>query len=352
MNTTLIWTHLQVKNGSFEFTSKPEDSTWNQISETHHWIGQYDANTKHGEWHYQSERKDLEILSIESDHLNYALRTVESELKAYYKHDIPDKTWIYSSTQVENGKEKRPFVKMEVPFLKGKVHGTLNMVREGTLTESIQGACKHGLMDGEWTFVFHDNGTSVEEKRWYKKGILLRLIQWKNDDTVQNITFNHSPQTTAYLQTGKGGSHLTQSPYALEFNDGYPRSSIERMAQRSGNNLMDEALKYLLRFDKDYTKSKGLILGCNRGRYPLTPDEEKWSTNWYQWRKKLDDRVRHLEELRLQNYRLSTDSATVVLDYWLLRQKEILNITSSLTKTFFSGEVEYYYRSPGITSFR
>lgn len=337
--------HLIVKNGAFKFVSDNSDTTWRTVNEDQSWEGHYTENKKQGEWTYKTSKHELDIISIEDDHLEYDLRTIRTELKANYKQGIPDGLWVSNSEIINKNEAPSFFEKVEITFKKGKAEGpySYQFLEANKSVGEISGTFKNGLFDDIWQFKYFKDANQIREKRYYTNGILTALIRSKNMGQQDSIAFRLSPQTQAVLNSNEK-SHFINRPFSIEFNDGYPRTSVYMQSQLEGNAKLRKTHNQLLRFDKTWLNKQKFAFGANRGRYLLTKDEEIYITQWFRIEQDFQFLVEKIKEHEIRDFGESKDSIALFTIAWVEQQENLFNDLGLLSQIFLSKEIEFYYR--------
>jgi hypothetical protein len=337
--------HLIVKNGAFKFVSDNSDTAWTTVNEDQSWIGEYAENQKHGKWVYSAAKHELEIISIQDDHLEYDLRTIKTELNANYKHGVPDGLWISNSNIINKNEEPSFYEKIELTFKKGRAEGSFShqFLEKNNSIGEITGQFSKGLYDGVWNFKYLKEANQIRETRYYTNGILTALVKSKNMGAKDSLVFDLSPETQKVLQSNEK-SHFLDRPFSIEFNDGYPQASIYMQSQLNGNNSLRQTHGQLMQFDKVWLKKQKLTFGANRGRYPLSKDEEIYITQWFRVEQDLQFLVEEIKEHEIRDFGDSKDSIAQFTISWVDKQEQRFELLGTLSQIFLSKEIEYYYR--------
>jgi hypothetical protein len=337
--------HLKVKNGSFEFKTKNADTAWTTINQEQAWKGHYAENKKDGEWTYTVVKHELDITDIKDDHLEYSLRTIRTEIFAHYKKGVPSGEWTFNSTLTEKDRPPRFYERIKLTFKKGLAQGEYQhelLEKSGNIAK-VNGLFNKGLFEGRWELSYTDeNYVKTNETRIYVNGILTDLIKIKGEQT-DSIHFKLSPATQTVLQENSKG-HLINKPYSIVYNDGFPTASIYIQSQEDGNKLLKRAHSKLGRFDQALLKKQKFFFGANRGKYPLSEEDEKYITQWYRAEQDFQFVVDDVKAHEIRDFGKSEDSIALYAIAWVEHQEALFERFNALGKIFLSKEIEYYYR--------
>lgn len=268
--------HLRVKNGPFKFKSDTTDSVPTSIVKELQIEGEYSENKKVREWLYQLTSREIDILEIKDSELIYDLKTYRTLIRGNYDRGTPSGNWSIQTTLINNKSENKTVETTEITLRRGYAEGTFThqSIDKNDNLIKVTGQFEEGFFDGQWRFNYTKDSLAVEEIRSYSKGILTYSLI--NEDT---ISFPLSPKTRASLNGSERGN-MVKAPISIEFEDGYPQTSLFMRTQQTGNRFMRTIQNKLMQFDQDILQQQSVIFGSNRAIYPLTEEEEALISAW------------------------------------------------------------------------
>lgn len=338
-----------IKDGDFSFTSTHQDSSCATEILYREWVGAYRKDKKEGKWTYQSRTHHAAISAMDYTEMEYALSTRLEELEAHYDKGVPAGSWYYSIRNLKGDRLVSEPEEGKVVFDGGLAAGKVYYIKrleheEHTDTLAlITGESQDGLMEGEWQLIYQEEGTTYQEIRKYERGVLRSLMRIENTDTFR-LNFPIAPElATAMKRKGKAIS-IVDRPLNLTFNDGYPRTSIYITSQKPGNRLLGQVMEEFMHFDPDFIAQNGLVLGTNRGYYPLSSEEKKGMKNWHRHKKAFIDTLNTLRQKSLEHFQYRADSALQTISGWWKYQQGILDYVAPWEEVFYKDEMAFYYR--------
>lgn len=201
-------------------------------------------------------------------------------------------------------------------------------------------------MEGEWTFEYiNAEQQPVVEKRTYKNGFLIKLVQKVRNATIHEIDFPISNKIRGHIDNPKQKSDAVNKPLSLAFSDGYPRNSEFITLQQRGNTIISTAITNLLKNEEDFSIKFGLPIGTNRMFYELSRSEKKileeWPTVEFEYRSKLN-RLQTDKEL---NFLYNQDETISMINAWLDNQVKLMEYIKSWNNILSRNEIIYYNRN-------
>lgn len=331
--------HLMVKNGEFKFRSDSTKKIAPSIFEDVIIAGNYSENSKSKDWLYQLTRKELDILSIADDSINYELRTYKTEINGAYTRGLPSGQWTMTTTLTSNTQEPREYQNTVLNFKRGYADGSFEHsgFDESDTPIIISGQFDQGVFIGDWQFDYSTKGRRVSEIRHYERGVLEYSVM--NSDTLR---YPLSPKTSADLYQNE--KHLITPPVQIDYNDGFPTGSVYLSSQQPGNSALKALQNSLFQFDKDFLAKQQTTFGVSRVRYPLSEAEQKSVSEWGQVEEDFRDKVTEVKEHEIRDFGVSSDSIAIISLDWINQQEELLESLSDLSQILLSGDAEYYYR--------
>ncbi len=94
-----------------------------------------------------------------------------------------------------------------------------------------------------------------------------------------------------------------------------------------------------------------MIIGTNRGFYPLKSDEKKASENWIEYNNSLRTRLEKLMEKNANFHAYSQDSVLQWIKAWADVQEDVLIYTIPWVQLIESNEIEFYHREGVIVDY-
>lgn len=331
--------HLMVKNGEFKFRSDSTKQIAPSIFEDVQIEGNYSENSKSKAWLYQLTRKELDILNIADDSINYELRTYKSEIKGSYTRGLPSGQWTMTTILSSNYQETKEYQNTVLSFKRGYADGAFEHsgFGENDSPIAISGQFDQGIFVGDWQFDYTIKGKKINEIRHYEKGVLEYAVI--NSDT---LFYPLSPKTQAALYENE--NHLITTPVQIDYNDGFPTASEHISSQQPGNIVLKGLQNTLFQFDKDLLAKQQTTFGVSRVRYPLSEEEQKSVSEWGQVEEDFRDKVTEVKEHEIRDFGVSRDSIAIISLDWINQQEELLESLSDLSQILLSGDAEYYYR--------
>lgn len=273
-----------ILQGDFAFTYQVLDSLSQQNLTKLQVKGTFQDYEKDQTWTYSEEKHRIRILDVKNRELVGEVESKLSEWTANYKQGILDgkashqeRIWLgerYQDIFTADGLE------FKEDFLAGKVKfNSLDPLN----TYQIQGQVnREGLMDGFWEFRYSEDGFSVREIRRYEKGFLIGLQKIKEltGEKIDEVVFFQAISKLDQLNRGeKVDFTLSNQFFGLTFNDGFVEESKEFRQQYQGTQLLEDALKRILKWDESRFFSEGKLIKSpiqtRRFRYDVTEEDRK-----------------------------------------------------------------------------
>ena len=332
-----------IKSGDFSFKAEWSDNLCPTHLIKENWTGSYRENQKHNEWTYTVKEYNVVIKSISDEEMEYDVYLVQSDFKVNYNRGDFDDKFTYERTQYINDEKKRTLEKLELTFSDNKVNGEINYQKNDTEESvSIKGKAFKGLMDGTWTF--NHSSAEIVEKRKYKKGVLISLFRESGKDTLEYLEFPLSEEIQHHLDNKHGDFEMADKPLSLLFSDGYPRNCQYISAQKVYNEYLGYMLDITFLFDQDNELKHGLVLGTNRGYYPLSNREKDLLKGWPEQEFKYRKTLQRANDQLFLNIRYREDSMMQVLSEWIIAQESLLEYIKPWDEILFKDQLEFYYR--------
>ncbi len=347
-----------IKDGEFQFSQPERDSSCQNIFNQHQWNGNFKEGRKVGLWEYLKHSHQVKIINADYGNANYEVASQRSEVSGGYQDGFPEGNWQYQLANYEGKKVVNQPKLGKIVFYEGQANGTLQFLQKDAETGDtliyISGEAQKGLMEGTWQFLYPNkgNGALVNEKRSYRKGILLELTKTIAKDTLVKLSFPLSKTLKAFAKgenSYKG--ELVNRPLSLSFNDGYPRNSDWVTSQKNGNKILQDFLNNFSYYHAEILALKGLIVGTNRGFYPLRADEKRASEDWIAYNYSLKERLQKLKEKNLTFHAYGQDSVLQWIKAWTDVQEAVLEYTTPWIHLIESNETEFYHREGVIVDY-
>lgn len=258
-----------IQQGDFSFVRKENDLEDKTRFYRTVITGTYEQGKKNGSWVYVDEDHRLNLKDVVDFALISDLKSSQIKLKANYSNGIADGKWVFEENEFFEGSLKKKAKAEEFLFKNGDLQGEFlfkTFVDDQTLF--IEGELMdHGIMNGEWTIVYQNEGRLISEVRKYENGFLLGLVK---RDLEKNLVIEEQVffETISKLNQVNAGSNvgfrIADQSFGILFNDGFLSSSGEIQGQLAGNEFISDFLIKILRYDTDFVDSNSELLD-----YPL-----------------------------------------------------------------------------------
>lgn len=313
-----------VREGPFSFEYENYDLNGQLLNYSYeHWKGRYEHNKKQGRWRYSFAQALIELRGVEDHVLQHELESERANLSASYELGIPQGEWDYLNTRIDENGEEEVIEDFQLGFKEGLIDGEVFVtMRDSNGKAEIYGRANHGLFDGEWTFSY---GASMEY-RTYKLGVLLRLIQLADNDTLLQLDFPLSPRLDSLVMAAPDVEEVLSSG-RMTFRDGYDSESEYVRAQQRGNAHLKKMLGILKRQDADGEKIDFWPIATHRAIYPFTEREEEMLD---ELNSVLEDYLKELNSIRREevlNLDYSQEVAIALPIAWARKERALLDTT-------------------------
>ncbi|MFN3801153.1 hypothetical protein [Belliella pelovolcani] len=249
-----------IRQGDFSFLRKerdPENKTRflrTVIS------GAYEQGKKTGTWEYLDEDHRAELKDVVDFELISDLKSSQIKLRANYMGGVPNGRWVFEENEFSEGSLKKKAQADEFQFREGNIRGKFNFKSfVGRYTHFIRGELKDdGIMTGEWTFVYEEDGKLISEVRNYENGFLLGLVKrdLNSDEVLEEVVFFETIAKLNKVNAGENqGFRIADQTFGILFNDGFLSNTVEYKAQLAGNSFISDFLVKILRYDPAFVNS-------------------------------------------------------------------------------------------------
>lgn len=338
----------RIKQGDFEFESMTIDSVCFCTADHRVWEGQYKNDLKHGDWVYDDRFSRLILRSVDDDFNAVSeLHSERERVSASFKEGTAEGNWTLQTIGLVNGKKAHETHWLQTKLKKAKMEGAVEFraIRADSTKVRIKGQADAGLMIGTWTLEYEADSMKIWEQRQYELGFLLSLIKRNEQgDTLVALEYPLSKNIRNFLNNDEWVLEAANFPLSLTYSDGYPRTSEYIVQQSKGNDLLNDQLKLLFKYEPDFFSLNGLPLGTNRMAYPLSAEEEKLLQDWpnveFEFRDKIDD----LRTMQATNFKFANNDTLRFIEQWIERQFFLRDYIKPWNNIFASNELQYYYR--------
>lgn len=340
-----------IKQGEFKFLRKErdrEDKTRFLNTEVK---GIYDQDKKSGLWEYIDERHHVLLNDVEDFKLMYDINSQQIKLKANYKEGLPDGIWTFEENEYKGGKLSRKSQAEDFRFRNGDIQGRFQYKSfVGDKTHFIRGELtRNGDMNGEWTFVYEENGSLISEVRNYENGFLLGIVKrdLESDKVLEEVVFYQTIKKLKQVNAQENkGFRISEEKFGILFNDGFLSGSEQFKIQNAGNQFITEFLTNVLRYDEQFVNEKGELID-----YPIHTKKFVFELSRTEQRivEELPgkfDRIRatvkdYTERNSLRLNRQKSDSLSFAYAY-LQYQLNKLDQFSEIMDLFRTKDIQYY----------
>ncbi|MGY6520602.1 MAG: hypothetical protein ACXIUD_02675 [Mongoliitalea sp.] len=258
-----------IKQGPFQFIRKerdPDDKTRYYKTEVE---GIYERDAKSGLWDYLDEDHQIEPQDVIDFQLIYDLFSTQIKIKANYSQGVPDGKWIFEENEFKGGELKKKAQADEFLFSNGDLKGRFQFKSfVGRNTHFIRGELRDGgIMHGEWTFTYDQDGVLISEVRNYENGFLIGLVQRNlvTNEVLEEVVFFETINKLKQINAGDNkGFRIADKSFGIFFNDGFLSTNIAFKAQKHGNAFMEDFLVKILRYDEKYVNAEKKLI-----EYPI-----------------------------------------------------------------------------------
>jgi hypothetical protein len=343
--------NTMIKQGDFMFLRRerdPQDKTKLYRTEV---IGIYEQDKKTGVWEYQDEKHEVTLNDIEDFKLLYDINSQQIKLRANYKNGMPDGRWIFEENEFREGKLNRKSQAEDFLFRNGDIQGRFQYKSfVENKTHFIRGELnKDGFMNGEWTFVYQDNGKLVSEVRNYEHGFLLGVVKrdLESDELLEEVVFYQTIKKLNLVNNKENkGFRESEEKFGILFNDGFLSGSENFKVQESGNNFITEFLTNVLRYDAQFVTPKGELVD-----YPIHTKKFVFELNRAQQKivedlpakfDKLQNTVRDYSERNALNLnRQKSDTLSFAHAFFQFQGKKLREF-NEIINLFRTKEIQFY----------
>jgi len=340
-----------VRQGEFKFTRREKDREDRTRIYKTIVNGFYDSDKKTGLWNYLDEKHSIELNDVNNFRLDYNINSQQIKLEASYLEGIPHGKWIFKENVYSEGKLNLKSEADEIHFSKGQIEGFFqykSFLENKTLF--IRGEVSDGgFMNGEWTFVYKNDGILISEVRNYEKGFLLGLVKRDllTDEILEELVFFEVINKLNKVNNKENnGFRISEERFGIFFNDAFLSNDAEFKSQLSGNSFISEFLKNVLRYDESYVDAdENLIqfpLHTRRFVYELTRSQQRMIEDLpdeYERQKRVVRDYSNRNSLRINRQR--SDSLAFANAYFefkiekLKEFEELINLIKTKSIQFF-----------------
>lgn len=254
-----------IKQGEFRFLRKEKDREDKTRFLNTEVKGIYEQDKKSGLWEYIDERHFVLLNDVEDFRLLYDINSQQIKLKANYKEGLPDGIWTFEENEYKGGKLSRKSQAEDFRFRNGDIQGRFQYKSfVGDKTHFIRGELtRNGDMNGEWTFVYEENGSLISEVRNYENGFLLGIVKrdLESDKVLEEVVFYQTIKKLNQVNAQENkGFRISEENFGILFNDGFLSGSEQFKIQEAGNQFITEFLTNVLRYDEQFVNEKGELI--------------------------------------------------------------------------------------------
>ncbi|MCH7414491.1 hypothetical protein MM213_13410 [Belliella sp. R4-6] len=219
--------------------------------------GFYESDKKSGLWEYLDESHQIELKDVVDFKVVSDLASSQIKLTANYLNGVPNGKWVFEENEFSDGSLKKKAQAEEFLFNNGDIQGKFQFKSFiGNFTQFIRGELKdNGVMHGEWTMVYQEDGKLISEVRNYEDGFLLGLVKrdLNDDEVIDEVVFF---ETIARLKKVNAGTNqkfrIADQSFGILFNDGFLSNSNQYQSQESGNKFLSDFLVKILKYDQRF----------------------------------------------------------------------------------------------------
>lgn len=313
--------------------------------------GFYNEDKKTGLWDYLDERHYILLNDVNNFRLDYNINSEQILLKANYKNGLPDGKWTFEENEYKEGKLSPKSQAEDFLFRNGDLVGGFQYKSYvDNRTHFIRGELsQNGYMNGEWTFVYKENGTLVSEVRNYEDGFLLGVVRrnLETDDIIDEVVYYQTIRKLNLVNNKENkGFRVAEDRFGLFFNDGFLSGSEQYDVQLPGNNFISEFLINVLRYDAQFVNQRGEIIDypmhTKRFVFELSRSEQRIVEDLPNEFDKLQNTIRNYADrnaLRLN--RQKSDTLSFAYAFFQF-QVEKVNRFSEIMNLFRTKQIQYY----------
>lgn len=340
-----------IKQGEFSFIRKERDTEDKTIFYKTEIFGFYEQDLKTGHWEYQDEVHRAQLEDVIDFKLDYDLSSDQIVLTAEYKDGLPHGKWVFLENEFVNGKLSPKSQADDVNFNNGDIRGKFQYRSfVENRTHFIRGELnREGYMNGEWTFVYSENGMLISEVRKYENGFLLGVVKrnLESDSMIEEAVFYQTIRKLNAVNAGENkGFRISEDRFGIQFNDGFLSGSDQFAVQRAGNDFIAEFLTNILRYDAQFVNQRGELIDypihTKRFVFELTRGEQRIVEELPGRFDDLQATVRdYAERNALSLNRQKSDSLSYAHEFFQ-HQVEKLAEFNEIMNLFRTKEIQYY----------
>ncbi|WP_373522909.1 hypothetical protein [Aquiflexum sp.] len=254
-----------IKQGYFRFLRKERDIEDKAVFYKTQVEGNYEQDKKTGLWDYTDERHQIEFKDVVDFKLISELSSQQIKLKANYLQGNPHGKWTFEQNEFAEGKLSKKSQAEDLQFFDGDIRGKFQYKSfVSGKTHFIRGELVgNGYMNGEWTFVYEEEGILINEVRNYENGFLLGLVKrdLEKDDVIDEVVFYETIRKLNQVNNIENkGFRVSEEKFGIQFNDGFLSGAPQFSAQRSGNQFITEFLTNVMRYDEKFVNQSGEVI--------------------------------------------------------------------------------------------
>lgn len=340
-----------LKQGEFKFIRKERDIEDKTIFYKTEVYGVYEQDLKTGQWEYQDEVHRVLLEDVINFNLDYDLNSDQIVLTAEYMNGVPHGKWVFLENEFVDGKLSPKAQADDFRFNNGDIQGRFQYKAfvDGK-THFIRGSVNNeGFMNGEWTFVYKEDGVLLSEVRKYENGFLLGVVKrnLETDNMIEESVFFQTIRKLNAVNAGENkGFRVSEDRFGIQFNDGFLSGSDQFAVQKSGNQFITDFLSNILRYDAQFVNQRGELidypLHTKRFVFELTRGEQRVVEELPGKFGALQNTVRdYAERNALSLNRQKSDSLSYAYDFFQF-QVEKLTEFNEIINLFRTKEIQYY----------
>ncbi|MCH7398461.1 hypothetical protein MM236_10695 [Belliella sp. DSM 107340] len=340
-----------LKHGEFNFVRSEKD-----IDDDTRFLktiiqGFYESDQKSGLWEYLDEKHEIELKDVVDFRVVSDLTSSQIKLKANYLNGVPNGKWVFEENVFSDGSLKKKAQAEEFLFNNGDIKGKFQFKSfSGNFTQFIRGELKDdGVMHGEWTMVYQEEGKLISEVRNYEDGFLLGLVKrdLNDDEVIDEVVFF---ETIARLKKVNAGQNekfrIADQSFGILFNDGFLSNSNQYQSQESGNKFLSDFLVKILKYDQSFVNQDDMLV-----EYPIHTKKFVFELSRAQQKlieelpskfdqiQKINEDYKERNALKLNRQRSdSLSSAFAFFEF----QFDKLNNSKELIEKIRSKDIQYY----------
>ncbi|TVP47021.1 MAG: hypothetical protein EA341_13185 [Mongoliibacter sp.] len=340
-----------IKQGEFKFIRKERDIEDKTIFYKTEVYGVYEQDLKTGKWEYQDEVHRVQLEDVVEFNLDYDLRSEQILLTAEYKDGVPHGKWVFLENEYVDGRLSPKSQADDFRFNNGDIQGKFQYKSfvEGK-THFIRGELnKEGYMNGEWSFVYREDGILISEVRKYENGFLLGVVKrnLETDAMIQESVFYQTIRKLNAVNAEENkGFRISEDRFGIQFNDGFLSGSDQFAVQKSGNQFITEFLTNILRYDAQFVNQRGELIDfpvhTRRFVFELSRSEQRIVEELPEKFDALQNTVRdYAERNALRLNRQKSDSLSYAYDFFQFQIEKLAEF-NELINLFRTKEIQYY----------